>query len=291
MRTRSLAARVLLLAALAELAGACGQQSPPPPPRLRLALPAGAPATAPAAAAPLLAALRASTHDRVELSVPESPAALAAALRAGRLDAAFLTPQAYTALAADAPVRVVAAGALPPAVPVLICGQSSGVTPLSDGASWAPLRGKSVLFGPSDSLARNAWPRYFMAKNGVLPVGDLGSVRVVPDERQSLFDVYNGIADCTTAASDSRAAIADIAPDAAQRLVVVFTAPGPVPPPPVAVRTNLERGLRQHLAAALVAVKPGSPASSALAAVAGYPTLRAAGDGDYTVLRAVLGQR
>ena len=276
------------LLALLTLSAACSSSAAPAQQRtLVLALPAGTSPSSVSAAAPVAAALSRATGARVRLEAPASVESLAPDLKRGRVDAALLSVPTYVAVSAATPVRVVAQAVVePPPPPVLLCNAASGVAPLTDGGDWSSLRGKTLLLGPHGSLATNTWPRYFMTRNGIDPLGDVASVRIVGDERRALLDVYNGIADCTAASSDVRGSIADIAPDVAQRIAVAFTAPVSIPPPPVVVRDGLSPALQRKLAAALAAIKPGTPASAALSAVAGFASARPAADGDYAVLRA-----
>ena len=284
-----------LAALLLTTASACAAPGPNGAGQLSQASPlniglAPSPAIAgPGRDSPLATYLEKAMGRLVQLKVEPSLAVLAADLRASRVDVAFVSDVGYLAVARAALVHVIGqAAAAPASPPAILCSAASGVKPVTDGGDWSSLRGRTVLFGASGSLGANVWPRYFMMRNGLDPIGDVTTAIVVPNERQAILEVYNGIADCTATASDSRSSVAEVAPDVADRVQMVFAAPSAVPPAPQVARPGLDPALIKRFEQAMAAVQ-GDPAAAAVAgSVMGAAAARSASDRDYALLRSAI---
>ncbi len=249
-----------------------------------IALPPGAAGGDPT---PLVTYLKRALGRPVQVRPEAGYAAMAADLRAGRLDAAFASPTGYLALQRAATIKVIGQAATAPTTnPVIVCGGQ--VPAVSDGGDWKALRGSSFVFGPAGSLGRNVWPRYYMLRNGLDPIGDVPRTAVVADDREAVLDVYNGIADCAAIAADDRAQVAGDAPDVTGRVGVVFTAPAPVPAAAVVTRGKLDAALTRALVQALAGAGKDGGTAGFLSGAIGAPAARPAGDADYALLRAAV---
>lgn len=253
---------------------------------LAVALPPGVPADVSAPGSVLAAYLERALGRPVQLRAEPTYAAVAADLKAERVDVAFTSDVGYLAVGRATHVRVIGQAATKASSnPAIVCGAAAGVKSLEDGGDWSSLRGKSVLFGPEGSLAGNVWPRYFMSLGGIDPIGDLLDARAVANELEAMLDVYNGIADCAATAADDRGQVADVAPDVTARVSIVFSAPSPVPPPPVIARADLATSDATSFVKALISIARNADAAAQLAGVDGAPAGRAARDSDYALLR------
>ena len=282
----ALSALLLFTAAACAAAGpnGAGQLSPVTP--LNVGLSPGAPAAAAGTNSPLVAYLENAMARPVQMRIEPSLAAMAADLRAAHIDVAFVSDIAYLSVARLAPIRVIGqAATASPSRPVIVCSSTLGVKPVKDGGDWSALRGRSMLFGPQGSLGANVWPRYFMTRNGLDPIGDVTAAIVVSNERQAILEVYNGIADCAATSTDSRSSVADVAPDVASRVQVAFAAPDPVPPAPHVARRGLDTQVAKRFEHALAAIKVDPAAAAIAASVAAGPGAQPAADRDYVLLR------
>lgn len=279
----ALGAILLLAAAACSAAGpnSAGDLAPGRP--LAVALPPGGPGLT--AAKPLADYLEHAINRPVQLRPEASYGAMAADLRAAQADVAIASNIGYLVVARAASVQVIGQAAMQPAKPAIVCSGDAGVKTLTDGGDWSTLRGKAVIFGPEGSLGGNVWPRYYMTRNGIDPIGDIPRAIVVPNEREAVLDVYNGIADCAAASSDIRGSLTQVAPDIGARVPVAFTAPAPVPPAPQLARKNLDRQLIQRFEQALAGAARDQAAAAVLTSLTGAAAARTATDQDYSLLR------
>jgi ABC-type phosphate/phosphonate transport system substrate-binding protein len=277
-----------LVAVACAAAGPNGAGQPSSATPLNLGLPPGSPAASAGRGSPIATYLERAMGRPVQVRIEPTYKAMAVDLNAGRIDTAFVSDTGYLAVSRSASVRVIGQAAVPLQSPAILCGAGAGVKPLRDGGDWSSLRGHSMLFGPVGSLGANVWPRYYMGRNGVDAIGDVTNAAVIANERQAVLNVYNGIADCAATSSDSRPAVADVAPDIATRVQAVFTAPAVVPAGPHIARRGLDSGIARRFEKALAGIAADPIAAPLVAAASGGPGARPATDHDYQLLRAAV---
>jgi len=124
-------------------------------------------------AQPLVEILRKELAMEVQPFVATDYTGVVEALRAGKLDVAFLAPASYVLAKNEADVRVILKSerkGIPYYYAAIITRADSGIEKLED------LRGKTFAFGDSLSTTGNVFPRKMFKEKGIDPVRDFKQI-------------------------------------------------------------------------------------------------------------------
>lgn len=180
-----------LLLALVVLLG-CGD-SKPAPKVLRVGfVPAEDAAAVMQNAQPLVGVLRKELAMEVQPFVATDYTGVVEALRAGKLDVAFLTPASYVLARNETSVKVVLKSerkGIPAYFAAIITRADSGIRSLED------LRGKSFAFGDALSTTGHIFPRKMFKQRGIDPVRDFKQILYSGGHDATVLAVLNGKVD------------------------------------------------------------------------------------------------
>ena len=124
-------------------------------------------------AQPLVEILRKELNMEIQPFVATDYTGVVEALRAGKLDVAFLAPASYVLAKSEANVRVILKSerkGVPFYYAAIITRADSGIEKLAD------LRGKTFAFGDSLSTTGNVFPRKMLREKGIDPVRDFKQI-------------------------------------------------------------------------------------------------------------------
>lgn len=180
------------LLAAAALVIACGDAAKTPP-VLRVGfVPSEDAAQVMQNAQPLIEILRARLAMEIEPFVASDYTGVVEALRANKLDVAFLTPASYVLAKNETNVRVVLKSerkGIPAYYAAIISRGDSGIKTLAD------LRGKTFAFGDSLSTTGHVFPRKMLKEHGIDPVRDFKQVLYSGGHDATVLAVLNGKVD------------------------------------------------------------------------------------------------
>jgi len=143
-------------------------------------------------AQPLVEILRKHLGMEIQPFVATDYTGVVEALRANKLDVAFLTPASYVLAKNETNVRVVLKSerkGIPSYYAAIITRVDSGIKTLDD------LRGKTFAFGDALSTTGNVFPRKMLKEHGIDPVRDFKQVLYSGGHDATVLAVFNGKVD------------------------------------------------------------------------------------------------
>jgi phosphonate transport system substrate-binding protein len=143
-------------------------------------------------AQPLVEILRKQLAMEIQPFVATDYTGVVEALRANKLDVAFLTPASYVLAKNETNVKVVLKSerkGIPSYYAAIITRVDSGIKTLED------LRGKTFAFGDSLSTTGHVFPRKMFKEHGIDPVRDFKQVLYSGGHDATVLAVFNGKVD------------------------------------------------------------------------------------------------
>jgi phosphonate transport system substrate-binding protein len=143
-------------------------------------------------AQPIVEILRKQLAMEIQPFVATDYTGVVEALRANKLDIAFLTPASYVLAKNEANVRVVLKSerkGIPYYYAAIITRADSGISKLED------LRGRTFAFGDSLSTTGNVFPRKMFKDHGIDPVRDFKQILFSGGHDATVLAVLNGKVD------------------------------------------------------------------------------------------------
>jgi phosphonate transport system substrate-binding protein len=206
---------------------------------------------------PIVAYLRTAMDSEIRGFVGTDYSATIEALKARKVDAAFMGPFAYVLAAEVAGAKVIVMRGNPDGSPgtyksLIIAGKKTGITTLAD------LKGRTFAFVDPASASGHLVPRATLVKNSIDPEKDM---------KATFAGGHDAVALAVNGGKVDAGAVADsILPRLVERKLVdeanygIIAYSNPIPSSPFAVRADLDPALRDKLKAALLRLYQEVPA-------------------------------
>jgi phosphonate transport system substrate-binding protein len=200
-------------------------------------------------AQPLVEILRKQLGVEIQPFVATDYTGVVEALRANKLDVAFLTPASYVLAKSETNVKVVLKSerkGIPSYYAAIITRTDSGIKSLED------LRGKTFAFGDSLSTTGHVFPRKMFKEHGIDPVRDFKQVLYSGGHDATVLAVLNGKVDAgaTYANSPDNQDTAWMRylknPEDVKKITAIAFSE-PIPADNLVINGNLDEGLAQKI--------------------------------------------